>query len=99
VSIRKDEFQAVPDEQGHFGPYGGRFVSETLMSALDELSALYGKLSQDANFVKEFDYDLAHYVGYCWSKPCRYGKTSFKLSLMNKAILAPMAAGLYQKPS
>jgi len=63
VSIRKDEFQAVPDEQGHFGPYGGRFVSETLMSALDELSALYGKLSQDANFVKEFDYDLAHYVG------------------------------------
>ena len=63
MSIRKDEFQAVPDEQGHFGPYGGRFVSETLMSALDELSALYGKLSQDANFVKEFDYDLAHYVG------------------------------------
>jgi len=63
VSIRKDEFQTVPDEQGHFGPYGGRFVSETLMSALDELSALYGKLSQDANFVEEFDYDLAHYVG------------------------------------
>ena len=63
MSIRKDEFQTVPDEQGHFGPYGGRFVSETLMSALDELSALYGKLSQDANFVKEFDYDLAHYVG------------------------------------
>jgi len=63
VSIRKDEFQTVPDEQGHFGPYGGRFVSETLMSALDELSALYGKLSQDADFVKEFDYDLAHYVG------------------------------------
>ena len=63
MSIRKDEFQAVPDEQGHFGPYGGRFVSETLMSALDELSALYGKLSQDAEFIKEFDYDLAHYVG------------------------------------
>jgi tryptophan synthase beta chain len=63
VSIRKDEFQAVPDETGHFGPYGGRFVSETLMSALDELSALYGRLSQDADFIKEFDYDLAHYVG------------------------------------
>jgi len=63
VSIRKDEFQTVPDEKGHFGPYGGRFVSETLMSALDELSALYGKLSQDADFIKEFDYDLAHYVG------------------------------------
>lgn len=63
MSIRKDKFQAVPDEQGHFGPYGGRFVSETLMSALDELSALYGKLSQDVEFIKEFDYDLAHYVG------------------------------------
>ena len=63
MSIRKDEFQTVPDEKGHFGPYGGRFVSETLMSALDELSALYGKLSQDADFIKEFDYDLAHYVG------------------------------------
>ncbi|MBL4606653.1 MAG: pyridoxal-phosphate dependent enzyme, partial [Pseudomonadales bacterium] len=53
----------MPDERGHFGPYGGRFVSETLMSALDELSALYSKLSKDADFIKEFDYDLAHYVG------------------------------------
>jgi tryptophan synthase beta chain len=53
----------APDESGHFGPYGGRFVSETLMFALDELDAAYKKLSADPNFQKEIDYDLAHYVG------------------------------------
>lgn len=53
----------APDEAGHFGPYGGRFVSETLMFALDELDAAYKKLSADPNFQKEIDYDLAHYVG------------------------------------
>jgi len=40
----------LPDASGHFGPYGGRFVSETLVSALDELSELYERLSQDADF-------------------------------------------------
>lgn len=53
----------APDDSGHFGPYGGRFVSETLMFALDELDAAYKKLSLDPNFQKEIDYDLAHYVG------------------------------------
>lgn len=57
------DFSAVPDARGHFGPYGGRFVSETLMDALDELEALYNKLSADADFQAEFDRDLAHYVG------------------------------------
>lgn len=52
-----------PDSNGHFGPYGGRFVSETLMSALDELAASYKKLSGDPSFQAEFDKDLAHYVG------------------------------------
>src|SRR5690606_17657626 len=47
----------------HFGPYGGRFVSETLMDALDELETLYEKLSKDPDFQAEFDRDLAHYVG------------------------------------
>lgn len=55
--------QQLPDEKGHFGPYGGRFVSETLMGALQELEALYEKLSQDKDFQSEFDRDLAHYVG------------------------------------
>ncbi|MFY0656817.1 MAG: tryptophan synthase subunit beta [Neptunomonas phycophila] len=53
----------LPDERGHFGPYGGRFVSETLMGALQELEALYAKLSADPAFQGEFDRDLAHYVG------------------------------------
>lgn len=55
--------QQLPDERGHFGPYGGRFVSETLMGALQDLEALYEKLSQDKDFQAEFDRDLAHYVG------------------------------------
>lgn len=53
----------LPNKTGHFGPYGGRFVSETLMSALDDLTELYDRLSQDPEFQKEYDYDLAHYVG------------------------------------
>ncbi len=57
------DFQAIPDSRGHFGPYGGRFVSETLMDALEELEQLYIKLSADAEFQAEFDRDLAFYVG------------------------------------
>lgn len=57
------DFSAVPDQRGHFGPYGGRFVSETLMDALEELEALYTRLSADPEFQAEFDHDLAHYVG------------------------------------
>lgn len=57
------DYSAFPDERGHFGPYGGRYVSETLMLALDELAASYKKLSADPAFQAEFDKDLAHYVG------------------------------------
>lgn len=53
----------VPDANGHFGIHGGRFVSETLMGALEELEALYERLSKDPDFQAEFDKDLAHYVG------------------------------------
>ncbi|OPX56834.1 tryptophan synthase subunit beta [Oceanospirillum multiglobuliferum] len=53
----------LPDDKGHFGPYGGRFVSETLSYALEELEATYKKLSADPAFQAEFDKDLAHYVG------------------------------------
>ncbi|PCJ92203.1 MAG: tryptophan synthase subunit beta [Porticoccaceae bacterium] len=53
----------MPDARGHFGPYGGRFVSETLISALDELESLYRRLKDDPEFQAQFDYDLAHYVG------------------------------------
>ena len=53
----------LPTNTGHFGPYGGRFVSETLMSALDDLTELYDRLSKDPSFQAEYDKDLAHYVG------------------------------------
>tara|TARA_Y100001972_G_scaffold3705_2_gene4140 strand:+ start:794 stop:2017 length:1224 start_codon:yes stop_codon:yes gene_type:complete len=57
------DYSQYPNAEGHFGPYGGRFVSETLIYALDELAENYRKLSQDKDFRAEFDRDLAHYVG------------------------------------
>tara|TARA_R110000823_G_scaffold132777_10_gene261362 strand:+ start:12510 stop:13730 length:1221 start_codon:yes stop_codon:yes gene_type:complete len=56
-------YRSVPDADGHFGGYGGKYVAETLMSALRELEELYGRLSVDADFQRELDEDLAHYVG------------------------------------
>ncbi|MDR5858304.1 tryptophan synthase subunit beta [Halomonas eurihalina] len=53
----------LPDERGHFGPYGGRFVSETLSFALEDLEKTYLRLRDDPDFQAEFDHDLAHYVG------------------------------------
>lgn len=59
----KVDYRQVPDERGHFGPYGGRFVSETLIHALDELNRIYRELKDDPEFLAAFDHDLAHYVG------------------------------------
>lgn len=53
----------LPDASGHFGIFGGRFVSETLTAALDELQSTYEKLRNDPDFQAEFDKELAHYVG------------------------------------
>ena len=52
-----------PDAKGHFGDYGGVFVSETLMAPLDELRLAYEKYIQDPDFLDELDMDLQHYVG------------------------------------
>ena len=60
---QKDDLLAQPDADGRFGVYGGKFVSETLMSALAELEALYRELSSDPEFQREIDEDLSHYVG------------------------------------
>jgi len=57
------DFSQFPDPSGHFGPYGGRFVSETLIQALDELDEMYQRLKDDPEFQAEFDNDMAHYVG------------------------------------
>ena len=54
---------SLPDANGHFGPYGGTFVSETLIAALDELRAAYARYRDDASFLAEFADELAHYVG------------------------------------
>ncbi len=59
----RPDFSAFPDARGHFGQFGGCFVSETLMGALDELAAMYARLKDDPQFRADFDYDLAHYVG------------------------------------
>ena len=53
----------LPDERGHFGPYGGRFVAETLMLPLDELTEAYHRYIQDPEFLAELDADLADFVG------------------------------------
>jgi tryptophan synthase beta chain len=53
----------LPDERGHFGPYGGRFVAETLMVPLRELEQAYTRYLNDPNFIAELDDDLHHFVG------------------------------------
>ncbi len=53
----------LPDDKGHFGPYGGVFVAETLIEALDQLKAAYAKYREDPEFCAEFEYELKHYVG------------------------------------
>jgi tryptophan synthase beta chain len=63
TEIDLEAVSQLPTKDGHFGQYGGRFVSETLMSALDDLTELYDRLSKDPVFQEEYDRDLAHYVG------------------------------------
>jgi tryptophan synthase beta chain len=53
----------LPDARGHFGPYGGVFVAETLIRALDELKAQYESARLDPAFTAEFERELKHYVG------------------------------------
>ena len=53
----------LPDPRGHFGPYGGVFVAETLSHALDELREAYERCRRDPAFMAEFHYELKHYVG------------------------------------
>jgi tryptophan synthase beta chain len=53
----------LPDQSGHFGPYGGSFVAETLSHALAELNEAYARYSTDPEFLEEFRYELAHFVG------------------------------------
>ena len=63
MSDTNSRFQDAPDLHGRFGPYGGRYVAETLIHALDELNEIYSRLKDDPDFRSEIDYDLQHYVG------------------------------------
>ena len=54
---------SLPDENGHFGPYGGKFVAETLMGPLEELTEAYTRYLKDPEFLAELDDELHHYVG------------------------------------
>ncbi|MDE2420760.1 MAG: tryptophan synthase subunit beta [Gammaproteobacteria bacterium] len=63
VDFSSIDFTQYPDNKGHFGVHGGRFVSETLMAALEDLEALYSRMKNDPEFLKAFDHDLAHFVG------------------------------------
>jgi len=54
---------SLPDAAGHFGPYGGVFVAETLRAALDELTLAYSKSREDREFQGELAWELEHYVG------------------------------------
>jgi tryptophan synthase beta chain len=58
-----DKADSLPDSRGHFGIYGGRFVAETLMEPLEELTEAYLRYRDDADFVAELDADFQHYVG------------------------------------
>ncbi len=58
-----ESYRAGPDDAGHFGIYGGRFVAETLMPLILEVEHAYEKARQDAAFAEEFDYYARHYIG------------------------------------
>jgi len=63
VSEELQSLKAMPDEQGHFGPYGGRFVPETLFGPIEELCAAYERYRNDPEFIAELEYDLKQFVG------------------------------------
>ena len=57
------DYSQFPDLNGHFGPYGGKFVAETLMVAIQELDDAYQRYRDDPEFVAELQADLRHFVG------------------------------------
>jgi len=63
VEVIPEKGLTLPDARGHFGPYGGRFVAETLMGPLEELTRAYERYLKDPEFLAELDYELKHYVG------------------------------------
>ncbi len=81
----------LPDPLGHFGPYGGVFVAETLISALDQLREQYARYQHDPEFIAEFERELKHFVGRPspvyhakrWSDQCGGAQIYFKREDLN----------------
>ncbi len=63
MSAKEINTHSLPDANGHFGPYGGRFIAETLMGPVEELRQAYEDLRNDPAFLAELDRDLAQFVG------------------------------------
>ena len=65
ANVRADErlIGRYPDERGHFGPYGGAFIAETLVRPVEELREAYERYTKDPDFLAELDAELRHYVG------------------------------------
>src|SRR5215468_7413396 len=63
MNIQPNSFRTGPDERGHFGIYGGRFVAETLMPLILDLEKAYAQAKADPAFQKQMDGYLVHYVG------------------------------------
>ena len=63
AEILAESLTIMPDGSGHFGPYGGRFVAETLMGPLEELELAYHQYARQPEFLAEFEHDLKQYVG------------------------------------
>jgi tryptophan synthase beta chain len=91
TEITQNLLASTPDRHGHFGEFGGRYVSETLIAALDELDELYTRLSTDPEFHRELDEDLANYVGRPsplyeakrWSEACGGARIFLKREDLN----------------
>jgi tryptophan synthase beta chain len=63
MEVKQRTYPHVPDDKGHFGVFGGRYIPETLLPASEELDRCYKKLKNDDEFQKEFQYYLKYFVG------------------------------------
>ena len=92
---RPNSFRTGPDEHGHFGIYGGRFVAETLMPLILELEKAYAQAKADPAFQKEMDGYLAHYVGR--PSPLYFAERLTEYCRKTKAASGLMGAKIYLK--
>lgn len=60
---KPNSYAELPDQDGHFGPFGGRYVAETLMPLILEVEKAYAEAKEDSEFKRQFQYYLKHYVG------------------------------------